>query len=201
MNAETRGSIATGQRLGTAGPDVFGGVRRGARRVGRGVLPQRAPAAGSRIPHAFRPRRTRLPVAAPTSFGPGAGSYTPPRSDPRVSACIRGSPSRYPRSPRYSWQCIGRSHKLPRSPSQLVCILGRSQSIHRSLRHYQRPSAAARTARTPFLRRMAVRHTSPTAASRLGIVSRVKRPGSRSVVSSVHSRGAETVAMGRARTQ
>ena len=57
----------------------------------RNWLPQRAPAAGSRSPHAFRPRRTRLPLAAPNASGPAAGSPTPPRSDPRVSACIRGS--------------------------------------------------------------------------------------------------------------
>ena len=68
-----------------AGNVGFGGRGRVARRVTRGS--RRALAA----PHLPAPAREAPPPQPPTPSGPGAGSPTPSRSDPRVSASIRGS--------------------------------------------------------------------------------------------------------------
>jgi len=100
MNADERGSIATGARLGAPGPEMLLlGARasysaRGARRALAPRPPSGSGARGS-------------PAAAPNFFRPRCRELSLPRSDPRVSALIRGSLPLpfllpYPRHPRSS---------------------------------------------------------------------------------------------------
>jgi len=73
-------------------------------------------------PHAFRPRRTRLPPAAPKSSGPSAWSYPRSWSDPRVSAFIRGSFRRLLLPLSAASACIrGSFSRYARRPSSPIC--------------------------------------------------------------------------------